>query len=116
MNKDEMHRDEMAVTEHTDLLVIRIEAGSMYLESHQGTWVKSEGQHEYLHEYWAEEIGPLENEDRVTEALASGGVYLVKVHEPCFEVDSPYWDMEHGYVPGCIYLCWNGSVEVEQIK
>ena len=103
-----------------DTLVVRVEGGDPYYESHTGDWL-SEGRLEALCNVFPDDIGPILDEDDGVQAAIRASkeedrVFLVTMHDMAFVPEPGYWDLNWGYVAPDYYIESNGLIEVKEIK
>jgi hypothetical protein len=101
-----------------NILVCRIESGSVYYESYTGDWLGEALP--YLLSVFSEEVEPGLEIELVelgySWPLSEAEVYLVTIHDPSWVHDAGYWDLDYGYVLPESHLEWNGPVSIERME
>ena len=97
-------------------MIVRIESGNVYLEATEGDWCQEEWQQDYLHCLDGDYYDPLLEEEGIQEAIDSGRVYLVTIHNPYFEINEGCWNLDWGFVNSEAYICWDKPIEIEELK
>jgi hypothetical protein len=101
----------------TDKLVVRIEDGAMYYESHEGNWLNEH--HDEIMDYFNDQVDSLHDDKGVTNALfdskRDSTIFLVTIPNPTVEIEPGRWT-NSGWDSGYIYIDWkNDSITVEPI-